>query len=113
MLNQSSPLDAFSAAPQSPQTADPDGMQTGKKKIKRLKKQGKKQQRKLKKSRKEIRRLKQQLECSQGNLEEIRLRCQAEAQRDCYRAMTLALSKRLRLEDFVPQIALPPAETEE
>ena len=120
MLNQSSPLDAFSAAPQIPQMTDLDDIQIVKEKNKNLKKQGKKQKRKLKKSKKKVRRLKQinshleqQLEFSQGNLEEIRLRCQAEAQRDCYRAMTLALSERLRLEDFVPQIALPPAETEE
>ena len=49
----------------------------------------------------------------QGNLEEIRLRYQAEAQRDCYRAMTLALSKRLGLEDSVPQITLLPPEKED
>ena len=101
MLNQISPMDTFSAAPSNPQATDLDKHQ-------------------LKKCQKEIRRLSlanvhldQQLDFFQGNLEEIRLRYQAEAQRDCYRAMTLALSKRLGLEDSVPQITLLPPEKED
>ena len=89
-------------------------------KAKKLKKKEKKWKHKLKKCQKEIRRLSlanvhldQQLDFFQGNLEEIRLRYQAEAQRDCYRAMTLALSKRLGLEDSVPQITLLPPEKED
>ena len=120
MLNQSSPLDAFSAAPQIPQMTDLDDIQIVKEKNKNLKKRGKKQKRKLKKSKKKVRRLKQinshleqQLERSHGNLEEIRLRCQAEAQRDCYRTLAVAMSKHLGLEDSVPQITLQPPKVEE
>lgn len=97
-----------------------DDVQKSKYKNKKHKKKAKKRKRELKKYRKEVRRLKQanvhlgqQLDFFQGNLEEIRLRYQAEAQRDCYRAMTLALSKRLGLEDSVPQIALLPPEKED
>lgn len=124
MLNQISPMDTFSAAPSNPQAPDLDkhldDVQKSKYKNKKHKKKAKKRKRELKKCRKEVRRLKhinvhlgQQLDFLQGNLEEIRLRCQAEAQRDCYRAMTLALSKRLGLEDSVPQIALLPPEKED
>ena len=124
MLNQISPMDTFSAAPSNPQATELDkhldDVQKSKYKNKKHKKKAKKRNRELKKYRKEVRRLKQanvhlgqQLDFVQGNLEEIRLRYQAEAQRDCYRAMTLALSKRLGLEDSVPQIALLPPEKED
>ena len=124
MLNQISPMDTFSAAPSNPQATDLgkhlDDVQKSKYKNKKHKKKAKKRKRELKKCRKEVRRLKhinvhlgQQLDFFLGNLEEIRLRYQAEAQRDCYRAMTLALSKRLGLEDSVPQIALLPPEKED
>ncbi len=83
MLNQISPMDTFSAAPSNPQAPQIMILPD------------------------------QQLDFFQGNLEEIRLRYQAEAQRDCYRAMTLALSKRLGLEDSVPQITLLPPEKED
>ena len=111
MNTNASPLDTFPAAPSNPQATELDKhltkAQKVKRKAKKLKKKGKKWKHKLKKCQKEIRRL------SLGNLEEIRLRYQAEAQRDCYRAMTLALSKRLGLEDSVPQIALLPPEKED
>ena len=124
MNTNASPLDTFSAAPSNPQATDLDkhldDVQKSKYKNKKHKKKAKKRKRELKKYRKEVRRLKQanvhlgqQLDFFQGNLEEIRLRYQAEAQRDCYRAMTLALSKRLGLEDSVPQIALLPPEKED
>lgn len=124
MLNQISPMDTFSAAPSNPQATDLDkhldDIQKSKYKNKKHKKKAKKRKRELKKCQKEVRRLSlanvhlgQQLDFFQGNLEEIRLRYQAEAQRDCYRAMTLALSKRLGLEDSVPQIALLPPEKED
>ena len=124
MLNQISPLDTFSAAPANPQATDLgkhlDDVQKSKYKNKKHKKKAKKRKRELKKCQKEVRRLSlanvhldQQLDFFQGNLEEIRLRYQAEAQRDCYRAMTLALSKRLGLEDSVPQITLLPPEKED
>ena len=124
MLNQISPMDTFSAAPSNPQATELDkhldDVQKSKYKNKKHKKKAKKRKRELKKYRKEVRRLKQanvhlgqQLDFFQGNLEEIRLRYQAEAQRDCYRAMTLALSKRLGLEDSVPQITLLPPEKED
>ena len=124
MLNQISPLDTFSAAPTNLQAPELDKHLTKAQKVKRkakeLKKKGEKWKRKLKKCQKEVRRLSlanvhldQQPDFFQGNLEEIRLRYQAEAQRDCYRAMTLALSKRLGLEDSVPQIALLPPEKED
>lgn len=74
----------------------------------------------MKKCQKEVRRLKQanvhldqQLDFFQGNLEEIRLRYQAEAQRDCYRTLAVAMSKHLGLEDSVPQITLQPPKVEE
>ena len=124
MNTNTSPLDTFSAAPSNPQATDLDKhltkVQKVKRKAKKLKKKEKKWKHKLKKCQKEIRRLSlanvhldQQLDFFQGNLEEIRLRYQAEAQRDCYRAMTLALSKRLGLEDSVPQITLLPPEKED
>lgn len=124
MNTNASPLDTFSAAPSNPQATDLDKHLT---KVPKSQTQGqeaqekeKKWKHKLKKCQKEIRRLSlanvhldQQLDFFQGNLEEIRLRYQAEAQRDCYRAMTLALSKRLGLEDSVPQITLLPPEKED
>lgn len=124
MNTNTSPLDTFSAAPANPQALELDKHLTKAQKVKRkarkLKKKEKKWKRKLKKCQKEVRRLTlanihldQQLDFFQGNLEEIHLRCQAEAQRDCYRAMTLALSKRLGLEDSVPQITLLPPEKED
>ncbi len=124
MNTNASPLDTFPAAPSNPQATELDkhldDVQKSKYKNKKHKKKAKKRKRELKKYRKEVRRLKQanvhlgqQLDFFQGNLEEIRLRYQAEAQRDCYRAMTLALSKRLGLEDSVPQIALLPPEKED
>ena len=124
MNTNASPLDTFPAAPSNPQATELDkhldDVQKSKYKNKKHKKKAKKRKRELKKYRKEVRRLKQanvhlgqQLAFFQGNLEEIRLRYQAEAQRDCYRAMTLALSKRLGLEDSVPQIALLPPEKED
>ena len=124
MNTNASPLDPFPAAPSNPQATELDkhldDVQKSKYKNKKHKKKAKKRKRELKKYRKEVRRLKQanvhlgqQLDFFQGNLEEIRLRYQAEAQRDCYRAMTLALSKRLGLEDSVPQIALLPPEKED
>ena len=124
MNTNASPLDTFSAAPANPQALELDKHLTKAQKVKRkarkLKKKEKKWKHKLKKCQKEVRRLKQanvhldqQLDFFQGNLEEIRLRYQAEAQRDCYRAMTLALSKRLGLEDSVPQITLLPPEKED
>ena len=135
MNTNASPLDTFPVAPSNPQATELDkhldDVQKGKyknkkhkkkvkRKAKKLKKKEQKWKRKLKKCQKEIRRLSlanvhldQQLDFFQGNLEEIRLRYQAEAQRDCYRAMTLALSKRLGLEDSVPQIALLPPEKED
>ena len=124
MNTNASPLDTFSAAPLNPQATDLDKhltkVQKVKRKAKKLKKKEKKWKHKLKKCQKEIRRLSlanvhldQQLDFFQGNLEEIRLRYQAEAQRDLYRAMTLALSKRLGLEDSVPQITLHRPEKED
>ena len=124
MNTNASPLDTFPAAPSNPQATELDkhldDVQKSKYKNKKHKKKAKKRKRELKKYRKEVRRLKQanvhlgqQLDFFQGILEEIRLRYQAEAQRDCYRAMTLALSKRLGLEDSVPQIALLPPEKED
>ena len=124
MNTNASPLDTFPAAPSNPQATDLDkrldDVQKSKYKNKKRKKKAKKRKRELKKCRKEVRRLKQanvhldqQLDFFQGNLEEIRLRYQAEAQRDCYRAITLALSKRLGLEDSVPQITLLPPEKED
>lgn len=124
MNTNASPLDTFPAAPSNPQATELDkhldDVQKSKYKNKKHKKKAKKRKRELKKYRKEVRRLKQanvhlgqQLDFFQGNLEEIRLRYQAEAQRDCYRAMTLALSKRLGLEDSVPQITLLPPEKED
>ena len=124
MNTNASPLDTFPAAPSNPQATELDkhldDVQKSKYKNKKHKKKAKKRKRELKKYRKEVRRLKQanvhlgqQLDFFQGNLEEIRLRYQAEAQRACYRAMTLALSKRLGLEDSVPQIALLPPEKED
>ena len=124
MNTNASPLDTFPAAPSNPQATDLgkhlDDVQKSKYKNKKHKKKAKKRKHELKKCRKEVRRLKQanvhlgqQLDFFLGNLEEIRLRYQAEAQRDCYRAMTLALSKRLGLEDSVPQIALLPPEKED
>lgn len=124
MTDNASPLDTFPAVLSNPQVPDLDKhlvkAQKGQRKAKKFKKKGKKWKRKLKKRRKEICRLKQvnvhleqQLDFFQGNLGEIRLRYQAEAQRDCYRAMTMALSKRLGLEGSVPQIALLPPEEEE
>lgn len=124
MNTNASPLDTFPAAPSNPQATDLgkhlDDVQKSKYKNKKHKEKAKKRKRELKKCRKEVRRLSlanvhlgQQLDFFQGNLEEIRLRYQAEAQRDCYRAMTLALSKRLGLEDSVPQIALLPPEKED
>lgn len=124
MLNQISPLDTFPAAPSNPQATELDKHLTKAQKVKRktrkLKKKGKKWKRKLKKCQKEVRRLKQanvylgqQLDFFQGNLEEIRLRYQAEAQRDCYRTIALAMSKHLGLEDSAPQITLLPPNMEE
>ena len=123
MNTNASPLDTFPAAPSNPQATELDKhltkAQKVKRKAKKLKKKEKKWKHKLKKCQ-EIRRLSlanvhldQQLDFFQGNLAEIRLRYQAEAQRDCYRAMTLALSKRLGLEDSVPQITLLPPEKED
>lgn len=124
MLNQISPMDTFSAAPSNPQATDLDkhldDVQKSKYKNKKHKKKAKKRKRELKKYRKEVRRLKQanvhlgqQLDFFQGNLEEIRLRYQAEAQRDCYRTIALAMSKHLGLKDSVPQITLLPPNMEE
>ena len=124
MNTNASPLDTFPAAPSNPQATELDkhldDVQKSKYKNKKHKKKAKKRKRELKKYRKEVRRLKQanvhlgqQLDFFQGNLEEIRLRYQAEAQRDCYRAMTLALPKGLGLEDSVPQIPLLPPEKED
>lgn len=124
MLNQISPMDTFSAAPLNPQATDLDKhltkVQKVKRKAKKLKKKEKKWKHKLKKCQKEIRRLSlanvhldQQLDFFQGNLEEIRLRYQAEAQRDCYRTIALAMSKRIGLEDSVPQVTLLPPEKED
>lgn len=124
MNTNASPLDTFSAAPSNPQATDLDKhltkVQKVKRKAKKLKKKEKKWKHKLKKCQKEIR-PPESSQCSLGSaagllpgqLEEIRLRYQAEAQRDCYRAMTLALSKRLGLEDSVPQITLLPPEKED
>lgn len=124
MNTNTSPLDTFSAAPANPQALELDKHLTKAQKVKRkarkLKKKGKKWKRKLKKCQKEVRRLTlanahldQQLDFFQGNLEEIHLRCQAEAQRDCYRAIALAMSKHLGLEDSIPQITLLPPKAEE
>ena len=124
MNTNASPLDTFSAAPLNPQATDLDKhltkVQKVKRKARKLKKKEKKWKRKLKKCQKEVRRLTlanmhldQQLDFFQGNLEEIHLRCQAEAQRDCYRTIALAMSKHLGLEDSVPQITLLPPNVEE
>lgn len=124
MNTNASPLDTFSAAPANPQALELDKHLTKAQKVKRkarkLKKKEKKWKRKLKKCQKEVRRLTlanmhldQQLDFFQGNLEEIHLRCQAEAQRDCYRTIALAMSKHLGLEDSVPQITLQPPKVEE
>ena len=124
MNTNASPLDTFSAAPANPQALELDKhltkAQKVKRKAKKLKKKEKKWKRKLKKCQKEVRRLKQanvhldqQLDFFQGNLEEIRLRYQAEAQRDCYRTLAVAMSKHLGLEDSVPQITLQPPKVEE
>ena len=124
MNTNTSPLDTFSAAPANPQALELDKHLTKAQKVKRkarkLKKKEKKWKRKLKKCQKEVRRLTlanihldQQLDFFQGNLEEIHLRCQAEAQRDCYRTIALAMSKHLGLEDSVPQITLLPPKVEE
>lgn len=124
MNTNASPLDTFSAAPANPQALELDKHLTKAQKVKRkarkLKKKEKKWKRKLKKCQKEVRRLTlanihldQQLDFFQGNLEEIHLRCQAEAQRDCYRTLALAMSKHLGLEDSVPQITLLPPKVEE
>ena len=124
MNTNTSPLDTFSAAPANPQALELDKHLTKAQKVKRkarkLKKKGKKWKRKLKKCQKEVRRLTlanihldQQLDFFQGNLEEIHLRCQAEAQRDCYRTLALAMSKHLGLEDSIPQITLLPPNMEE
>ena len=124
MNTNASPLDTFSAAPLNPQATDLDkhldDVQKSKYKNKKHKKKAKKRKRELKKCRKEVRRLKhinvhldQQLDFFQGNLEEIRLRYQAEAQRDCYRTLAVAMSKHLGLEDSVPQITLQPPKVEE
>ena len=124
MNTNTSPLDTFSAAPSNPQATDLDKhltkVQKVKRKAKKLKKKEKKRKHKLKKCQKEVRRLKQanvhldqQLDFFQGNLEEIRLRYQAEAQRDCYRTIALAMSKRLGLEDSAPQVTLLPPEKED
>ena len=124
MLNQISPMDTFSAALSNPQATELDKhltkAQKVKRKAKKLKKKEKKWKHKLKKCQKEVRRLSlanihldQQLDFFQGNLEEIRLRYQAEAQRDCYRTIALAMSKRLGLEDSAPQVTLLPPKVEE
>ena len=124
MNTNASPLDTFSAAPANPQALELDKHLTKAQKVKRkarkLKKKEKKWKHKLKKCQKEIRRLSlanvhldQQLDFFQGNLEEIRLRYQAEAQRDCYRTLAVAMSKHLGLEDSVPQITLQPPKVEE
>ena len=124
MNTNASPLDTFSAAPANPQALELDKHLTKAQKVKRkarkLKKKEKKWKHKLKKCQKEVRRLKQanvhldqQLDVFQGNLEEIRLRYQAEAQRDCYRTLAVAMSKHLGLEDSVPQITLQPPKVEE
>ena len=124
MNTNASPLDTFPAAPSNPQATDLDkhldDVQKSKYKNKKHKKKAKKRKRELKKYRKEVRRLKQanvhlgqQLDFFQGNLEEIRLRYQAEAQRDCYRTIALAMSKHLGLEDSAPQITLLPPNMEE
>lgn len=124
MNTNTSPLDTFSAAPANPQALELDKHLTKAQKVKRkarkLKKKEKKWKRKLKKCQKEVRRLTlanihldQQLDFFQGNLEEIHLRCQAEAQRDCYRTLALAMSKHLGLEDSIPQITLLPPNMEE
>ena len=124
MNTNASPLDTFSAAPANPQALELDKHPTKAQKVKRkarkLKKKEKKWKRKLKKCQKEVRRLTlanihldQQLDFFQGNLEEIHLRCQAEAQRDCYRTLAVAMSKHLGLEDSVPQITLQPPKVEE
>lgn len=124
MNTNASPLDTFPVAPSNPQATELDkhldDVQKGKYKNKKHKKKAKKRKRELKKCRKEVRRLKQanvhleqQLDFFQGNLEEIRLRYQAEAQRDCYRTIALAMSKHLGLEDSVPQITLLPPNMEE
>lgn len=124
MNTNASPLDTFPAAPSNPQATELDkhldDVQKSKYKNKKHKKKAKKRKRELKKYRKEVRRLKQanvhldqQLDFFQGNLEEIRLRYQAEAQRDCYRTLAVAMSKHLGLEDSVPQITLQPPKVEE
>ena len=124
MNTNASPLDTFPAAPANPQALELDKHLPKAQKVKRnarkLKKKEKKWKRKLKKCQKEVRRLTlanihldQQLDFFQGNLEEIHLRCQAEAQRDCYRTLAVAMSKHLGLEDSVPQITLQPPKVEE
>ena len=124
MNTNASPLDTFSAAPANPQALELDKHLTKAQKVKRkarkLKKKEKKWKHKLKKCQKEVRRLKQanvhldqQLDFFQGILEEISLRYQAEAQRDCYRTLAVAMSKHLGLEDSVPQITLQPPKVEE
>lgn len=124
MNTNASPLDTFPAAPSNPQATELDkhldDVQKSKYKNKKHKKKAKKRKRELKKYRKEVRRLKQanvhlgqQLDFFQGNLEEIRLRYHAEAQRDCYRTIALAMSKHLGLEDSAPQITLLPPNMEE